>query len=288
MECTTARRGPGHQTRQGDGLPLPGGAQPFAHRCRACARHTPVGVLQPGSYHRLRRARIGSHRGEARHDGLLLLGALLPVPEAPGRLPGGRLHQAAPLAIGLDHQHRADGRERDRLSQLCIAGGHLLPRLRGTGFESLEAERPPQDGLQRGPTLAGCRVGRPLDGSLAEQVGIAADWHAEFRIEWTVACRPARGAVMAPQAHRPTDRIVGGRALVMRGQRRAVGAGHRPRRAPRRARDNKPAQQRRTPRQQPPEQGQLHGIGGLHPGLGARYLGDQGWEIVLQVLYKLV
>jgi hypothetical protein len=212
----------------------------------------------------------------------------LPVPEAPGRLPGGRLHQGAPLVIGLDHQHRADGRERDRLSQLCIAGGHLLPRLRGTGFESLEAERPPQDGLQRGPTRAGCRVGRPLDGSLAEQVGLAADWHAECRIEWTVACRPARGAVMAPQAHRPTDRIVGGRALVMRGQRRAVGAGHRPRRAPRRARDNKPAQQRRTPRQPPPEQGQLHGIGGLHPGLGARYLGDQGWEIVRQVLYKLV
>jgi len=79
---------------------------------------------------------------------------------------------------------------------------------------------------------------------------------------------------MAPNTHFPKDRIVSGRALIMIGQRRAVGAGHRPRRAHSRAHHKEQVQQRRAQGQQPPEQGQFHGISGLQPGLGASHVRD--------------
>ena len=92
---------------------------------------------------------------------------------------------------------------------------------------------------------------------------------------------------MPPKAHGAKDRIGGRGALIVRGQARPVGGADRRRRAPSGARDQEQPPQRRAQGQQPPEQGQLHRISRLPPGLGARDLGQQVLKLVLQVLDNL-
>ena len=154
------------------------------------------------------------------------------------------------------------------------------------GFEGLEAERQPQDAFEHRLALAVGLVGRPIDGPLPQQVGIAARRQAQLRVQRAAALLPGGREVMPRKAHFAKDRIVGRRALIVIGQARPVGGGDRLGRAPGRPCDKEQPQQRRAQGQQPPEQGQLHGIGRLRPRVGARDVGQQVLKLVLHLLYN--
>ena len=173
-----------------------------------------------------------------------------------------------------------------RLDRLRLEGGDVVPRLRDTGFEGLDTARHPQEAFQHRLARAGGLGGRPIDGPLPQQVGIAARGQAQLRVKGAEALMSWGGEGMPLKAHFAKNRIVGCPALIVIGQARPIRGGDRLRRAHSGTCDKEQPQQRRAQGQQPPEQGQLHGIGRLRPGFRARDVGQQVLKLVVQLLYN--
>jgi hypothetical protein len=91
---------------------------------------------------------------------------------------------------------------------------------------------------------------------------------------------------MPSKAHVAKDGVGGRRALIMMEEGCAIWRHNGFRRPYRRAGDKEQPQQRGAQGQQPPEQGQLHGLGGLCPRIRARDVGHQVVKIVLHLLYN--
>ena len=161
-----------------------------------------------------------------------------------------------------------------------------MPGLCHTSLEGLETERYPQDAFEHGLALAVGFVGRPIDRPLAQQVGIAVCRQAQLGVEGAEALVPRGREGMPPKAHLAKHRIVRGRALLVVGQARPIGASDRLGRTDGCPRDEEQPQQHRTEGQQSPEQGQLHGIRRLCLRAGARDVGQQVLKLVLQLLYN--
>jgi hypothetical protein len=272
---------PPRQTAHGVRLPGQGGAQFCADGLGAGHGRRPLGVWPPRRHHLLRGALVRGPGGEPCDDGLLLLGALLPLAQAQAWRLGGWLHHGYPLAIGVPHEDGADGGGGRRVGWLRLTGGPILSRGRHTGFEGWDTAGQPQDAFASRLALAVGLVGRPISRPLPQQVSRAAGRQAQVRVQRAAPLRAGGGEVLPPKAHVANDGIVGGRALLVIRQARAVGGSHRRRRAHGRPRDQEPPQQRRPQGQPPPEEGQFHRLGRLRPRVGA-------WDVSQQVLKRVL
>ena len=97
-------------------------------------------AIAAGIHHLFGGARRGGNRREAGHDGVLFLGAFLPLTQ-PHRWWYGRwLHQRYALASGLHPQHCPIGWPPGRLDRLHLKGRDIPRGVGHTGFDGLQAE----------------------------------------------------------------------------------------------------------------------------------------------------